>query len=199
MRIRCCNLPKLLTQLARVRTSWLIRYGVLPLLVLVANDANADSLPFPCTGCALHVGMGATYHFWSSTGGTVIPITVTTAGDRYEFGVFRMANEQSFYDGREHLQRVTAKPYWGASASRRWTLIRRSPWNLYFGFGLSYKTESDQLSVTHWNFASQLGARVRLHDGGPELEVTVRHWSNAGIRLPNRGQDFFTVSYSFAP
>jgi len=110
-----------------------------------------------------------------------------------------MSTQQSFYNGRVQAQTVTAKPYWGASVSRRWFFVRGSSWQGYLGFGVSYKTESDDLSVTHWNFASQLGARFALPRSGSSFEVTVRHWSNAGIRLPNRGQDFFTMSYSFAP
>jgi len=39
--------------------------------------------------------------------------------------------------------------------------------------------------------------RVRLSDSGSDLELSVRHWSNGGIRLPNRGQDFMTLSYAF--
>ena len=171
--------------------------GVLALAL--SGSARAADLPSFCDRCELHVGAGATYHFWSSTGGVVIPVTLTTEGERYEFGVFRMSTQQSFYDDRERAQRVTARPYWGVSASRRWSVIRRPSWRLYCGFGISYKTESDDLSVTHWNFASQLGARIALRQSGSSVDVTVRHWSNAGIRLPNRGQDFFTVSYSFSP
>jgi len=184
----------------RVSHREIFRYLALAVLGLAASrNAAASDLPSFCDRCELHIGVGATYHFWSSTGGTVVPITLTTAGDRYEFGVFRMSTQQSFYDSREREQRVTASPYWGASASRRWSLVRGSSWRVYFGFGVSYKTESDDLSVTHWNFASQVGARFTLPRSGSSLEVTVRHWSNAGIRLPNRGQDFFTMSYSFAP
>jgi len=64
----------------------------------------------------------------------------------------------------------------------------------YVGFGLSVKTEADVLSVTKWDFASQLGVRFRLHGSPLVGEITMRHWSNAGIRLPNHGQDFATVT-----
>ena len=65
------------------------------------------------------------------------------------------------------------------------------------GLGGSYKGETDELSSTHWNFAAQLGIRLRLTRGGEALELWLRHWSNAGLRLPNHGQDFFTLSYVF--
>jgi hypothetical protein len=63
----------------------------------------------------------------------------------------------------------------------------------YFGFGLAGRTESDVLSVTRWDFASQLGLRFRLPGSHVIGEVTMRHWSNAGIQLPNHGQDFATL------
>jgi hypothetical protein len=40
--------------------------------------------------------------------------------------------------------------------------------------------------------------RVQLPRSRSDVEFSLRHWSNAGIRLPNRGQDFFTVSYAFS-
>jgi hypothetical protein len=184
----------------RVTHRSLFGWLLLATLAFAADPgAAANDLRSFCDGCVLHIGVGATYHFWSSTGGVVVPITLTTPDDRYEFGIFRMSTKQSFYDTREQVQKVTARPYWGASASRRWSLVQGSSWHVYFGFGVSYKTESDDLSVTHWNFASQLGARIVLPQSGSSFEVTVRHWSNAGIRLPNRGQDFFTMSYTFEP
>ncbi len=168
-------------------------------LLALAPLARAADLGSLCRDCQLQVGVGGTYHYWGSTGGVVIPVTLVFDHNRYEVGVFRMADQQSFYDSHLGAQRQTAEPYWGASASRRWQLIERRSWNLFFGFGASYKTERDELSVTRWNFASQLGVRLALNDRGSFVELCVRHWSNAGIRLPNRGQDFATMSFVFSP
>jgi len=168
-------------------------------LFLALPAARANSASSFCHDCQWLAGIGGTYHFWSSTGGTVVPLTLVWDEDRYEVGVFRMASPQSFYDPRAHEQRQTAEPYWGFSASRRWELIRRPLWRVFFGFGASYKTEADQLSVTRLNFASQLGVRYALNGAGSSIELSVRHWSNAGIRLPNRGQDFATLSFVFSP
>jgi len=66
---------------------------------------------------------------------------------------------------------------------------------MYFGFGLSGKSESDNLSVTRWDFASQLGVRFPWPGNRVITELTVRHWSNAGVRLPNHGQDFATLTF----
>src|SRR5207302_684235 len=142
------------------------------LLGAVSRAAAAESL-LPCDGCELRLGVGGTYHFWGRTGGTVIPVTLSFDHDRYELGLFRMASHQTTGESDPHV------------------------WRLLFGFGVSYKSESDPLNSTRWNFASQLAMRVRLSDSGSDLELSVRHWSNGGIRLPNRGQDFMTLSYAF--
>jgi hypothetical protein len=89
-----------------------------------------------------------------------------------------------------------ANPYWGFSASRRWRLFGSPSVGVYFGLGGSYKTEVDELNSTRWNFAEQLAVRWRVSHT-VALELAIRHWSNAGIRLPNRGQDFATLTLVF--
>jgi hypothetical protein len=90
-----------------------------------------------------------------------------------------------------------ANPSWGVSLARRWQLCGRGPASGFIGCGTAYRTETDELTVTHWNFAEQLGARYRLPGDRMAAELTVRHWSNAGIRLPNRSQDFPTLTAAF--
>jgi hypothetical protein len=158
-----------------------------------ASQAHAGDEPSFWEKSQFEVGIGGTYHFWGTTHAIVIPVTLVLDDDRYELGVFRMANAQKFYDHYIHTQLKTADPYWGASASRRWQLAGSERWKLYFGFGASYKTQENDLSASHWNFASQLGLRVALKPGKVFLEAQIRHWSNAGIKLPNRGQDFATL------
>lgn len=151
-----------------------------------------------CNGCVLFLGAGYTYHFWGDTAGFVLPVTLTLDQGRYEVGVFRMTSDQTLYEELWGKSRTMARPYWGASLSRRWQLAMRPTWRLFFGFGASYKTEEDLLNATHWNFAEQLG--VRLHDvlgKRRDMEFAIRHWSNAGLRCPNRGQDFLTVTIGF--
>ena len=178
---------------------WLLTTGCLVggiLLGAMPRVSAADGV-LPCQGCELRLGIGSTYHFWSRTGGTVIPVTLSWDGERYELGLFRMAKRQTLSEGNVQTSRLLAEPYWAVSASRRWKLAGTSRWRVLFGFGASYKSEADSLNSTRWNFASQLAMQVRFPGGGPGLEVSVRHWSNGGIRLPNRGQDFVTLSYSF--
>ncbi len=133
-----------------------------------------------------------------STGGVVIPLTLTWDQDRYEFGAFRMATSQGFYSPKFQAHLQTADPYWGVSASRRWALVRRPGWRLFFGFGAAYRSEQDSLTGSHLDFAEQLGLRVSPSPS-TAFELTVRHWSNAGLRKPNRGQDFATLTFTPLP
>ena len=153
--------------------------------------ANAESL---CGGCELQVGIGETYHFWGTTDGVVLPVTLNWSDARYELGLFRISTRQILYDAHYRYGRLMAYPYWGLSLSRRWRLFDRGPVRGFFGFGIAVKTESDQLSVTRWDFASQLGLRFPLPGNRLIGELTFRHWSNGGIRLPNHGQDFVTLT-----
>ena len=156
------------------------------------GSAEAQSL---CESCEVQVGLGGTYHFWGTTGGVVLPVTVNWSDNRYELGFFRVTTQQVLDDHAYRAARVMAEPYWGMSLSRRWRLIERGPVSGFVGFGLAAKTESDQLSATRLDFASQLGVRFRLPGDRVIGELTLRHWSNAGIRLPNHGQDFATLTF----
>jgi len=142
----------------------------------------------------VQVGIGETYHFWDTTGGVVLPVTVNWSDSRYEFGLFRISRRQTLYNAHYRYGRVMADPYWGLSLSRRWRLFDRGPVRGFFGFGIAAKTESDELSVTRLDFASQLGVRFPLPGNRVIGELTFRHWSNGGIRLPNHGQDFVTLT-----
>lgn len=166
-------------------------------LLAFASLARADGLSRLCGGCRVAVGIGETYHFWARTGGIVVPVAFNWGRGRYELGVFRMATRQELEYRGEVPDRRVARPYWGFSATRRWELLGPPAARLFIGLGVAYKTETDELTSTHWNFAEQLGFRFRLGRGGHGLELCLRHWSNAGLRLPNHGQDFFTLTYVF--
>jgi hypothetical protein len=146
-----------------------------------------------CRDCEFHIGVGGTYHSLKGTSGVVIPMTVTWDRSRWEFGVFRFASEQL----SSETEQVIARPYWGASLSRRFQFFDRGPVRAFFGFGVSYKTEQDVLSVTHWNFSSQLGLRFQPANSPAIFELSARHWSNGGVRTPNRGQDFSILTVRF--
>lgn len=158
-------------------------------------DPLSTSLPV-CKDCEIHLGVGGTYHSFGATGGTVIPLTVSWDRSRWEFGVFHFS-EQTSSDNDENVERVVARPYWGASLSRRWQFFERGPLRAIFGFGLSYRTEQDILSATHWNFSSQFGLRFQSPQFPAIFELSARHWSNGGVRTPNRGQDFTILTVRF--
>jgi Lipid A 3-O-deacylase (PagL) len=171
-----------------------IKIGLLLLLVCAQyapRSADAQSL---CESCEVQVGLGGTYHYWGSTGGVVLPVAVTWSENRYELGFVRVTTQQTLHESGSRNARLMAGPYWGVSISRRWQLFERGPVKGFFGFGLAGKTKPDALSATRWDFASQLGLRFRLPGNRALGELTMRHWSNAGIRLPNHGQDFATLT-----
>ena len=171
--------------------NWSGRLALLLAVLWLPTLATAQSL---CESCEVQLGLGSTYHFWGSTGGVVVPLTLQWSEGRYELGVFRVTTQQVLYDNTYRGGRLMANPYWAVSVSRRWQLIETGPAGVFFGFGIMAKTESDQLSSTRLDFASQLGVRFRLPGNHAVAELTMRHWSNAGIRLPNHGQDFATLT-----
>ena len=179
----------------RAAAAAFIRVGILVLLVCAVCAPESAYAQFGCESCEVQIGAGGTYHYWGTTGSLVLPITVTWSENRYEFGFFRFTDEQLLPLPGTHRARHMADPYWGASLSRRWQIFERGPVRGFGGFGLAVRTESDELSVTRWDFASQLGLQFRLPGNRVIAEVTMRHWSNGGIKLPNHGQDFATVTF----
>jgi hypothetical protein len=149
-----------------------------------------------CDGCEFQVGLGGTYHSFETTGGEVIPLTMTWGRGRWEVGLFHFG-EQSSADNQESVERLVAHPYWGASVSRRFKLYEYGPVRAIFGFGLSYRSETDVLSATRWNFASQFGLRFQSPHLPAIFELSARHWSNGGVQTPNRGQDFTILTVRF--
>ncbi len=168
--------------------------GVLLLLVCAACTPRPAAAQSFCDSCQVQVGLGGTYHYWGETGSLVLPVSLTWSDNRYELGAFRFTDQQLLPLPGTHRERRMANPYWGASLSRRWRLVDHGPIQGFFGFGLAGRSESDDLSVTRWDFASQLGLRFRFPGNRMVGEVTMRHWSNGGIRLPNHGQDFATFT-----
>ncbi len=180
----------------RPQTTLCHKHQSLILLLVCANYAPRSAYAqFTCDSCEVEIGAGATYDYWARTGSLVLPVTVTWSENRYEFGIFRFTDQQLLPLPGTRRERQMADPYWGASLSRLWQVFERGPVQGYFGFRLAARSESDVLSVTRWDFASQLGLRFRLADSRVIGEVTMRHWSNAGIQLPNHGQDFATVTF----
>jgi hypothetical protein len=147
---------------------------------------------------AIGVGVGRSFTTWDTRGVLVLPLTVSFDEDRYELAAFRLTGTQRDVPW-PGVTRVLAEPYWTATGSRRFTLWRGARWRAFVGLGGAYKTSVDYLSASHWNFNESLGARFALPAGGLAFEFAVRHWSNAGLRRPNYGQNLATLGFLWHP
>jgi Lipid A 3-O-deacylase (PagL) len=199
MRLALLKCAKLLGKICAPRGRVPVSPGVRPvLLVLLIGALSAPTIAKAqslCRSCEVQLGLGGTYHFWGPTGGLVLAATMNWDASRYELGVIRVASAQVLRDHAYRDGHRMADPYWGVSLSRRWRLFQTGPVQGFGGLGLALKSESDQLSATRWDFAEQLGLRFWIPGQIAVGELTVRHWSNAGIRLPNHGQDFVTLTF----
>jgi len=143
----------------------------------------------------LAVGAGMTYQYDGSKGTDLGVATWTSSQDHYELAAFRFLTAQT------RRGDPLAEPNWVFEASRRWRLhwklIDRSGMDLFFGMGAAYKTKTDDLNGSNWNFAEQLGWRFPQQTRGGRVEFAIRHVSNAGLKKPNRGEDFLTLVYVF--
>lgn len=177
---------------ATVRLECLL--ALLAMLAGLPRMARSESLWTPCAHCLLLIGVGTTYYDFNWTRGLVLPVTLELDDSRWELGVFRFQTQQHA-PGAADI--VYAHPYWGLTAMRRWQVLHRGWGRLYLGFGANYRTELDYLEATHWNFAYLIAVRFGSASGSGSFELGVRHWSDAWLKKPNRGQDLVTLSYAF--
>lgn len=161
-----------------------------------ANHSRAHHQWFAsryCPRCALLIGVGTTYWPWRWTDGIVAPVLLELDQSRWELGAFRFATPQYLKFSRFPPSTISAHPYWGFSAMRRWQVLHRSRWKVYVGFGAVYRSETDLLEPIRWNFAYLVSLRYALRQN-TFLEFSVRHWSDAWIKNPDRGQNFVLLS-----
>ena len=165
------------------------------MLVLAAQDVRAADF---CSTCEVQLGLGGTYHWVGWSHGIVAPLIFTFDHNRWELGAFRFTKGQDFYDSRFAEDLHVADPYWGFSFARRFELFPQRHWAFFAALGASYKTEQDRLSSSWWNLNAEVGLRITPRTG-MSIELVGRHWSNAGLKLPNHGQDFATLTFSVYP
>lgn len=146
-----------------------------------------------CPHCALEVGTGTTFLASHWTGGIVLPVFLEIDGSRWELGAYRFLTRQYLKSSLFPPGTVGAPPFWAFTAMHRWQILHRSRWKLYVGLGAAYQTRTDRLDATQWNFAYVLALR---YSAGRHvfLEFSARHWSNAWIKLPDRGQSQIMMS-----
>ncbi|MBI5721003.1 MAG: acyloxyacyl hydrolase [Rubrivivax sp.] len=88
----------------------------------------------------------------------------------------------------------------GLKPSARWAF--GPGWFLEAGIGLNVVTPryrgGDRRFSTRLNFGDHIALGVRFGERGRhELQVRVEHFSNAGLRRPNPGEDFGQVRYAW--
>ena len=149
-----------------------------------------------CPQCALEVGAGTTFFASHWTDGIAMPIFLEIDQSRWEIGAYRFLTNQFLKESGFPPSTISAPPFWAFTAMRRWQILHRARWRLYVGFGASYQTRADLLDATQWNFTYLLALRYSP-DRHFFFEFSARHWSNAWIRLPNRGQDLLLMSVGF--
>lgn len=174
--------------------------GLAMLAACAPQGSRAGSLG-PCQSCDLLLGVGTTFgpsfRRLAWTNAVVVPLQLELDDSRWELGAFRFATAQSVPGYPLTRSSRAANPYWGFTAMRRWQVLHPGPMKLYLGFGANYRTEVDYLEPTRWNFAWLIALRFDLDRHGHVLELGVRHWSDAWIKEPNRGQNFLTLSFGF--
>lgn len=158
------------------------------------TEANDSLLAWTrCPQCALEVGTGTTFVSSHWTDGIAVPLLLEIDRSRWEIGAYRFLTRQFLNSPAFPPSTISAQPFWAFSTMHRWQILHRSRWKLYAGLGASYQTQIDLLDATKWNFAFLLACRYSL---GRHLflEFSARHWSNAWIKMPNRGQDLVLIS-----
>jgi len=82
----------------RSRVKALIQSAGISLLVGASYVPGLVSAQSLCESCEVQIGIGDTYHFWDTTGGVVLPVTLNWSDNRYELGLFRLSTRQILYD-----------------------------------------------------------------------------------------------------
>lgn len=155
--------------------------------------ARADESFSSLDGGRLAVGAGTTleYHFDGTTRAPVAELSWTWDRDQFELSAYRFLSSQI-----NKIGYPLDRPNWIGELSRRFGVFRSNGNDIFVGLGGAYKSETDRLNGTRLNFAEQLGWRF-ANTAGPGFEVVIRHVSNAGIKTPNKGEDFIIAAIVF--
>jgi Lipid A 3-O-deacylase (PagL) len=165
--------------------------------ICATGTCYAGGLLAPCEHCDVLIGVGTTFGAAGWTHGFVVPITLELEDSRWELGAFRFATAEEARGRNPPPSGRATNPYWGFTAMRRWQVLHRRWGRIYLGFGANYRTEIDYLEATRWNFAWLAAVRFDLGTHHKVLELGLRHWSDAWISAPNRGENFLALSLGF--
>lgn len=109
--------------------------------------------------------------------------------DKYDVGV-TLLSEQTWDDGSKYVG--NNGNVWAAYVAKRpmdWWII--FPDEMAIGPSVWIKKQSP---INGCEMGYMLNLKYRV---GDNFSIGVRHWSNAGICKPNRGQDLLTIGYKF--
>ncbi len=190
--LRTSRCPRLVLHLVGWAVCWIGSTG----RVLADPVAGGCAEYAPVTVTA---GFGRTFRFWYLLDGAVVPLTVTWSCDRYELGLFYFGDQ---FEHRYGTQVLDVQQDYAVSLSRRWVVHRWGSLGLFFGVGGSYRTragpnEGNFFDGSHLNFAEQMGLRWMSSHEPRGIELSIRHFSNAGIVTPNVGQNFVDLALVF--
>jgi len=187
---------------ARRKMRWLLQAAAASALINGAQTARAE-LPSSWRPDAFFVQTGGAHDTQSlATGVSWNWSSVWTLGPGELRPYIEATLSQWRYDttkppGKDHLTQVAVTPVlrWRADAGK-------SPWFIEAGVGLSvtssiYHSADRQFSTSfnfgsHVGFGSNFGERLQH-----ELALRVEHFSNAGIKHPNPGQNFAQLRYTY--
>ncbi len=79
---------------------------------------------------------------------------------------------------------------------------QRSGWFVEGGIGINYLTPNyqrgDKRFSTRWNFGDHLALGRRFGDAAQhEIALRLQHYSNAGVKKPNPGENFLQLRYAW--
>jgi hypothetical protein len=123
----------------------------------------------------------------------------------YEWGNVTGYFELSLGRWVSHLDDGTRSSAWvtqvGITPVLRWQPFRSSRWFTEAGIGVNlldpiYRS-SDKRFSTAFNFGDHVGIGVQFGEArAQELTLRLQHFSNAGIKDPNPGENFVQLRYS---
>jgi hypothetical protein len=175
-----------------------MRLGFVVLAALAALATPRARAADFCSTCELQLGIGGAFHFFGYNHSPVIPLAFNFDQDRWELAVFRFSNRQEYYSTTFFYNIEWSRPHWAAAFSRRLELLPHEHWRLFLGLGAGYRSAEDRNIASLWNFAEQGGFRLTPRKN-LAIELAYRHFSNAGLKKPNHGQDFATLTFSIYP
>ena len=160
-----------------------MRVTVLILLALLASPAEA--------ACRLGIGAANADSFYALSAESV-----GTVEAQCTFHVEQWQAAAGYIGEQGRDEYANVEPFGYALVARQFRLYRGTTSGPFASVGLMARTRSDYIEdilPSWWNFALSAG-----FDAG-KWRVEYRHYSNAGLEQPNRGQNLLIISRAIGP